>query len=86
MLGKVTTRIVNEVNGVNRVFYDCTGKPPATIEFIRHGMRNQKLKRGGHLMIPHNCHAFDLLTMREGHCNQTNTEILNLTIARYGNS
>lgn len=33
ILGKVTTRIVNEVNGVNRVMYDCTGKPPATIEF-----------------------------------------------------
>ena len=33
VFGKVTTRIVNEVNGVNRVFYDCTGKPPATIEF-----------------------------------------------------
>ena len=58
--------------------------PPPTIEFTRHGMRNQKLKRGGHLMIPHNCHAFDLLTLREGHCNQTNTEILNLTITRHG--
>ena len=33
VLGKVTTRIVNEVNGVYRVMYDCTGKPPATIEF-----------------------------------------------------
>ena len=33
VLGKLTTRIVNEVKGVNRVFYDCTGKPPATIEF-----------------------------------------------------
>lgn len=33
VLGKVTTRIVNEVKGVNRVMYDCTGKPPATIEF-----------------------------------------------------
>jgi len=33
ILGKVTTRIVNEVPGVNRVMYDCTGKPPATIEF-----------------------------------------------------
>ncbi|MGG7178821.1 glutamine-hydrolyzing GMP synthase [Clostridium paraputrificum] len=33
VLGKVTTRIINEVNGVNRVMYDCTGKPPATIEF-----------------------------------------------------
>lgn len=33
VLGKVTTRIVNEVKHVNRVLYDCTGKPPATIEF-----------------------------------------------------
>ena len=32
VLSKVTTRIVNEVKGVNRVLYDCTGKPPATIE------------------------------------------------------
>ena len=32
VLAKVTTRIVNEVKGVNRVLYDCTGKPPATIE------------------------------------------------------
>ena len=33
ILQKVTSRIVNEVKGVNRVMYDCTGKPPATIEF-----------------------------------------------------
>ena len=33
VLQKVTTRIVNEVKGVNRVLYDCTGKPPGTIEF-----------------------------------------------------
>lgn len=33
VLSKVTTRIVNEVKHVNRVMYDCTGKPPATIEF-----------------------------------------------------
>lgn len=33
VLGKVTNRIVNEVKGVNRVLYDCTGKPPGTIEF-----------------------------------------------------
>ena len=33
VLSRVTSRIVNEVKGVNRVLYDCTGKPPATIEF-----------------------------------------------------
>ena len=32
VIGKVTNRIVNEVKGVNRVLYDCTGKPPATVE------------------------------------------------------
>lgn len=32
VLQKVTTRIVNEVKHVNRVVYDCTGKPPGTIE------------------------------------------------------
>lgn len=33
VLMKTANRIVNEVKGVNRVLYDCTGKPPATIEF-----------------------------------------------------
>ena len=33
VLHKVTNRIVNEVKGVNRVMYDCTSKPPGTIEF-----------------------------------------------------
>ncbi len=33
VLNVATSRIVNEVKGVNRVLYDCTGKPPATIEF-----------------------------------------------------
>ncbi len=33
VIEKTTSRIVNEVKHVNRVLYDCTGKPPATIEF-----------------------------------------------------
>ena len=33
VIGRATNRIVNEVQHVNRVLYDCTGKPPATIEF-----------------------------------------------------
>lgn len=32
VLQKVMTRIINEVKGVNRVFYDLTSKPPGTIE------------------------------------------------------
>ncbi|MBQ6921495.1 MAG: glutamine-hydrolyzing GMP synthase [Clostridia bacterium] len=33
VLEKVSSRIVNEVKGVNRVLYDVTGKPPATVEY-----------------------------------------------------
>ncbi len=33
VLQTVTSRIVNEVKHINRVLYDCTGKPPATIEW-----------------------------------------------------
>lgn len=32
-LGKVANRIINEVNGINRVTYDITSKPPGTIEW-----------------------------------------------------
>ena len=32
-LGRVSTRIVNEVEGINRVVYDITSKPPGTIEW-----------------------------------------------------
>ncbi|MEI4486627.1 glutamine-hydrolyzing GMP synthase [Frigidibacter sp. MR17.14] len=31
-LGETMTRIINEVRGINRVFYDVTSKPPGTIE------------------------------------------------------
>ena len=33
VLDRVSVRIVNEVSGVNRVLYDITSKPPATVEY-----------------------------------------------------
>ena len=33
LLSRVSTRITNEVRGINRVLYDVTDKPPATIEY-----------------------------------------------------
>ena len=33
VLAKISTRIINEVQGINRVVYDISSKPPSTIEW-----------------------------------------------------
>ncbi|TFJ82237.1 hypothetical protein NSK_006357 [Nannochloropsis salina CCMP1776] len=33
ILARISTRIINEVQGINRCAYDCSSKPPATIEW-----------------------------------------------------
>ena len=33
VLARISTRVINEVRGVNRVVYDISSKPPATIEW-----------------------------------------------------
>jgi len=33
VLGRISTRVINEVRGINRVVYDVSSKPPATIEW-----------------------------------------------------
>jgi GMP synthase (glutamine-hydrolysing) len=33
VLAKISSRVINEVQGINRVAYDISSKPPATIEW-----------------------------------------------------
>lgn len=33
ILAKISTRIINSVRGINRIVYDVSSKPPATIEW-----------------------------------------------------
>ena len=33
LLARISTRIINEVKGINRVVYDISSKPPSTIEW-----------------------------------------------------
>ena len=59
LLGRVSNRIINEVKGINRVVYDVSGKPPATIEWecsrVRHRPTPMSKKPP---LSPRNCGLF----------------------------
>lgn len=57
--------------------------PTPTIEHVRQGRSLKTLKRGSHLMIPHNCKQYDLLALREGCDKHGGGDILDLVITRH---
>lgn len=75
----ITTHIVFWLDDGEPYIYT----PPPTIEHNRLGSKVKKLTRDEYLMIPHNCSAFDLLTLREGYCHHDDLDILELKITRH---
>ena len=57
--------------------------PTPTIEHVRQGRSLKTLKRGSHVMIPHNCGQYDLLALREGCLLHDKSDIQELVITRH---
>jgi len=72
-LDHVSRRIINEVNGISRVAYDISGKPPATIEWDRH----QDAANSQNLSITQHCCLATSGTVR--HCQASFFNGINLT-------